>query len=203
VVTLYQQIVEKTRFTDLCFPTLLYQGSQPQGPVSQSASGVTTPLTIDAPANSAGNSDHGFMKKLKEFDGLAMSISNNKVGSAEHSSSEHRSSQSSENDGSSNGSDGNTTGVWTRPLCSELGLDLSFAIFIHILLFLLPQGEQSRRKRRQQRSPSTGERPSSQNSLPLRGENEKPDVTMGTPVMPTAMSFQNSAGMNGVPQPWV
>jgi len=54
---------------------------------------VTTPLTIDAPANSAGNSDHGFMKKLKEFDGLAMSISNNKVGSAEHSSSEHRSSQ--------------------------------------------------------------------------------------------------------------
>jgi plant G-box-binding factor len=130
-------------------------------------------LTIDAPANSAGNSDHGFMKKLKEFDGLAMSISNNKVGSAEHSSSEHRSSQSSENDGSSNGSDGNTTG-----------------------------GEQSRRKRRQQRSPSTGERPSSQNSLPLRGENEKPDVTMGTPVMPTAMSFQNSAGMNGVPQPW-
>ncbi|KAL9285300.1 G-box-binding factor 2 [Arabidopsis thaliana] len=148
-------------------------GSQPQGPVSQSASGVTTPLTMDAPANSAGNSDQGFMKKLKEFDGLAMSISNNKVGSAEHSSSEHRSSQSSENDGSSNGSDGNTTG-----------------------------GEQSRRKRRQQRSPSTGERPSSQNSLPLRGENEKPDVTMGTPVMPTAMSFQNSAGMNGVPQPW-
>jgi hypothetical protein len=41
VVTLYQQIVEKTRFTDLCFPTLLYQGSQPQGPVSQSASGVS------------------------------------------------------------------------------------------------------------------------------------------------------------------
>lgn len=54
---------------------------------------VTTPLTMDAPTNSAGNSDHGFMKKLKEFDGLAMSISNNKVGSAEHSSSEHRSSQ--------------------------------------------------------------------------------------------------------------
>lgn len=47
---------------------------------------------MDAPANSSGNTDHGFMKKLKEFDGLAMSISNNnKVGSGEHSS-EHRSS---------------------------------------------------------------------------------------------------------------
>ncbi|CAL9232692.1 unnamed protein product [Arabidopsis halleri] len=148
-------------------------GSQPQGPVSQATPGVTTPLTMDAPANSAGNSDHGFMKKLKEFDGLAMSISNNKVPSAEHSSSEHRSSQSSENDGSSNGSDGNTTG-----------------------------GEQSRRKRRRERSPSTGERPSSQTTPPLRGENEKHDVTMGTPVMPTTMGFQNSAGMNGVPQPW-
>lgn len=95
------------------------QGTQLQGPVSQATPGVshvflcvcmvakrydgyeyeniylqvTTPLNMDAPANSPGNTDHGFMKKLKEFDGLAMSISNNKVGSAEHSSSEHRSSQ--------------------------------------------------------------------------------------------------------------
>ncbi|XP_010422771.1 PREDICTED: G-box-binding factor 2-like isoform X2 [Camelina sativa] len=153
-------------------------GSQPQGPVSQATPGVTTPLAMDAPANSPGNTDHGFMKKLKEFDGLAMSISNNKVGSAGHSSSEHRSSQSSENDGSSNGSDGNTTGS------------------------VLPQGEQSKRKRRREISPSTGEKPSSQTSPPLRGENEKADVTMGTPVMPTAMDFQNSGGMNGIPQQW-
>lgn len=48
-----------------------------------------------------------------------------------------------------------------------------------------------------------GERPSSQTTPPVRGENEKADVTMGTPVMPTTMGFQNSAGMNGVPQPWV
>ncbi|KAL1198113.1 G-box-binding factor 2 [Cardamine amara subsp. amara] len=84
-------------------------GSQPQGLVSQATSGVvTTPLNMDAPANSPGNTEHGFMKKLKEFDGLAMSISNNnnKVGNAEHSSSD----QSSDNNGSSNGSDGNTTG---------------------------------------------------------------------------------------------
>ncbi|EOA20912.1 hypothetical protein CARUB_v10001247mg [Capsella rubella] len=148
-------------------------GSQPQGPVSQAPPGVTTPLAMDAPANSSGNTDHGFMKKLKEFDGLAMSISNNKVGSAEHSSSEHRSSQSSENDGSSNGSDGNTTG-----------------------------GEQSKRKRRRERSPSTGEKHSSQTTPPLRGENAKPDMTMGTPVIPTAMDFQNSAGINGIPQTW-
>lgn len=48
---------------------------------------VATPLNLEAhPANSSGNTDQGFMKKLKEFDGLAMSISNNKTGSAEHSS---------------------------------------------------------------------------------------------------------------------
>uniref|UniRef100_A0A1J3I0L3 G-box-binding factor 2 n=1 Tax=Noccaea caerulescens TaxID=107243 RepID=A0A1J3I0L3_NOCCA len=134
-------------------------GSQSQGPVSQGTPVVTTPLNMDAPANSPGNTDQGFMKKLKEFDGLAMSISNNKVGSAEHSS-EPRNSQSSENDDSSNGSDGNTTG-----------------------------GEQSRRKRSREGSPTTDGKPSSQTSPPLRDENDKPAATMVTPVMSTAMGF--------------
>ncbi|EFH49167.1 predicted protein [Arabidopsis lyrata subsp. lyrata] len=162
-------------------------GSQLQGPVSQATPGVTTPLTMDAPTNSAGNSDHGFMKKLKEFDGLAMSISNNKVGSAEHSSSEHRSSQRY--------IESNVVLISIAPRMMALAMVVMYSSF-------LPQGEQSRRKIRRERSPSTGERPSSQTTPPVRGENEKADVTMGTPVMPTTMGFQNSAGMNGVPQPW-
>ena len=35
-----------------------------------------SPLSIDSPAKSSGNSDRGLMKKLKGFDGLAISIGN-------------------------------------------------------------------------------------------------------------------------------
>ncbi|KAF3567787.1 hypothetical protein DY000_02010774 [Brassica cretica] len=138
----------------------LQMGTQPQGAVSQATPVVATPLNLEAhPANSSGNTDQGFMKKLKEFDGLAMSISNNKTGSAEHSS-EPKNSQSSENDDSSNGSDGNTTG-----------------------------GEQSRKKRSREGSPNNDGKPSSQIVPLLRDENEKQAVTMGTPVMPTVLDF--------------
>lgn len=34
------------------------------------------PLSIETPAKSSGNTDRGLMKKLKGFDGLAMSIGN-------------------------------------------------------------------------------------------------------------------------------
>ncbi|KAJ0758773.1 putative transcription factor bZIP family [Helianthus annuus] len=37
---------------------------------------IATPMSIDSPAKSSGNSDRGLMKKLKGFDGLAMSIGN-------------------------------------------------------------------------------------------------------------------------------
>ncbi|XP_013611854.1 PREDICTED: G-box-binding factor 2 isoform X2 [Brassica oleracea var. oleracea] len=138
----------------------LQMGTQPQGAVSQATPVVATPLNLEAhPANSSGNTDQGFMKKLKEFDGLAMSISNNKTGSAEHSS-EPKNSQSSENDDSSNGSDGNATG-----------------------------GEQSRKKRSREGSPNNDGKPSSQIVPLLRDENEKQAVTMGTPVMPTVLDF--------------
>uniref|UniRef100_A0A0D3B6Z0 G-box binding protein multifunctional mosaic region domain-containing protein n=1 Tax=Brassica oleracea var. oleracea TaxID=109376 RepID=A0A0D3B6Z0_BRAOL len=33
-----------------------------------------TPLNMDTPTKSTGNTDNGLMKKLKEFDGLAMSL---------------------------------------------------------------------------------------------------------------------------------
>ena len=42
-----------------------------------------TPLSIETPPKSSGNTDQGLMKKLKEFDGLAMSIGNGHAESAE------------------------------------------------------------------------------------------------------------------------
>ncbi|KAK3005363.1 hypothetical protein RJ639_015466 [Escallonia herrerae] len=41
------------------------------------------PLSIDSPAKSSGNTDRGLMKKLKGFDGLAMSLGNNSTESGE------------------------------------------------------------------------------------------------------------------------
>lgn len=68
-----------------------------------------THLSIDTPTKSTGNTDNGLMKKLKEFDGLAMSLGN---GNTENGADEHkRSRNSSETEGSTDGSDGNTTGV--------------------------------------------------------------------------------------------
>ncbi|KAJ0590350.1 putative transcription factor bZIP family [Helianthus annuus] len=61
---------------------------------------ITTPMSIDSPAKSSGNSDRGLMKKLKGFDGLAMSIGNGNDDGNSHSG---------ETEGSSEGSDGNTT----------------------------------------------------------------------------------------------
>jgi len=61
---------------------------------------IATPMSIDSPAKSSGNSDRGLLKKLKGFDGLAMSIGNGN---------EDGNSHSGETEGSSEGSDGNTT----------------------------------------------------------------------------------------------
>ncbi|KAI3498231.1 hypothetical protein L1887_34001 [Cichorium endivia] len=64
--------------------------------------GVTvaaSPMHVDSSAKSSGNSDRGLIKKLKGFDGLAMSIGNNNGNSQ----------SGGETEGSSEGSDGNTT----------------------------------------------------------------------------------------------
>ncbi|XP_009142669.1 G-box-binding factor 3 isoform X2 [Brassica rapa] len=82
-------------------------GSQPHG--QKGATPLTTPgtpLNIDTPSKSTGNTENGLMKKLKEFDGLAMSLGNGNNGDEGK-----RSRNSSETDGSSDGSDGNTTGA--------------------------------------------------------------------------------------------
>lgn len=42
-----------------------------------------TPLSIETPPKSSGNNEKGLMKKLKGFDGLAMSIGNGHAESAE------------------------------------------------------------------------------------------------------------------------
>ena len=44
---------------------------------------VGTPLSMDTPTKSSGNTDQGFVKKLKGFGGLAMSIGNGNAESAE------------------------------------------------------------------------------------------------------------------------
>jgi len=42
-----------------------------------------TPSSVDSPTKLSGNTDQGLMKKLKGFDGLAMSIGNCNAESAE------------------------------------------------------------------------------------------------------------------------
>ena len=76
-----------------------------------------TPLNIDTPSKSTGNTENGLMKKLKEFDGLAMSLGNGNNGDEGK-----RSRNSSETDGSSDGSDGNTTGVIMSLVVSSIPL---------------------------------------------------------------------------------
>ncbi|GAB4844555.1 Common plant regulatory factor, variant 2 [Ancistrocladus abbreviatus] len=68
---------------------------------------ATTPLSMDTPLKSSRNADQGLMKKLKVFDGLAMSIGNVNAEKTECTA-ENGLSQSAETEGSSNGSDGNT-----------------------------------------------------------------------------------------------
>ncbi|XP_057979037.1 common plant regulatory factor 1 isoform X6 [Malania oleifera] len=71
---------------------------------------VATTSNIETPGKSSANTDRGLMKKLKGFDGLAMSIGNGSSHSADGGA-DHRVSQSvnsGETEGSSDGSDGNT-----------------------------------------------------------------------------------------------
>ncbi|KAK8611975.1 hypothetical protein V6N13_132009 [Hibiscus sabdariffa] len=60
---------------------------------------------VETPTKTSGNTERGSTKKMKGFDGLAMSIGN---GTAEN---DEGMSQSAETEGSTDGSDGNTTGT--------------------------------------------------------------------------------------------
>nr|AEM97870.1 bZIP78 [Corylus heterophylla] len=69
-------------------------GSHPHGQGIPLSPAAVTPLSIETPTKS-GNTDRGLMKKLKEFDGLAMSIGNGTAEIAEGGA-EHRLSESLE-----------------------------------------------------------------------------------------------------------
>lgn len=80
-------------------------GSHGQGIPSSPA--AAPPLSVETPTKSSGTTEKEFVKKLKSFDGLAMSIGNgNAKGVAEQ-----RVSQSTGTEGSSDGSDGNSVGA--------------------------------------------------------------------------------------------
>ncbi|GFP91949.1 common plant regulatory factor 1 [Phtheirospermum japonicum] len=72
---------------------------------------ASTTLSMETPVKSSGNTDGGgFAKKLKEFDGLAMSIGNGN-GDSTDPGTERRMSDSDETEGSSDGSNGVTPGA--------------------------------------------------------------------------------------------
>ncbi|XP_069147939.1 transcriptional activator TAF-1 isoform X2 [Solanum lycopersicum] len=93
-------------------------GSHPPGHVmatspvvSQAMDGAS--LSLDASAKSSGNSDRGLMSKLKEFEGLAMSLGNGSTDNVEGGT-DNGHSQSGETEGSTDGSDTNGAGVSER-----------------------------------------------------------------------------------------
>lgn len=93
-------------------------GSHPPGHViatspvvSQAMDGAS--LSLDASAKSLGNSDRGLMTKLKEFEGLAMSLGNGSTDNVEGGT-DNGHSQSGETEGSTDGSDTNGAGVSER-----------------------------------------------------------------------------------------
>ncbi|KAF5953114.1 hypothetical protein HYC85_011058 [Camellia sinensis] len=71
---------------------------------------LTAAPNAETPTKSSGNTDQSLLKKMKGFDGLAMSIGNGNADSAEGGA-KHVHSQSSETEGSSDRSNGNTAGV--------------------------------------------------------------------------------------------
>ncbi|XP_027938834.1 common plant regulatory factor 1-like isoform X1 [Vigna unguiculata] len=86
------------------------QGTHSHGQGVPSPSTAGTPSSVDSPTKLSGNTDQGLMKKLKGFDGLAMSIGNCNAESAELGA-ENSLSQSVDTERSSEGSDGNTAGA--------------------------------------------------------------------------------------------
>ncbi|XP_047340815.1 G-box-binding factor 3-like isoform X3 [Impatiens glandulifera] len=86
----------------------IYGHAHPGGvPVQVQIADVETPNT-----KSSNNTEQGLVKKMKGFDGLAMSIGNNNADSSGDAGANRIESNSSETDGSSNGgSSGNTAGV--------------------------------------------------------------------------------------------
>lgn len=93
-------------------------GSHPPGHLMATSPVVTqamdgASLSLDASAKSSGNSDRGFVTKLKEFEGLAMSLGNASTDNVEGGT-DNGHSQSGETEGSTDGSDTNGARVSER-----------------------------------------------------------------------------------------
>lgn len=117
---------------------------------------LTAAPNAETPTKSSGNTDQSLLKKMKGFDGLAMSIGNGNADSAEGGA-KHVHSQSSETEGSSDRSNGNTAGV-----------------------------DQNGRKRSREETPTIGGngKIETQNSpIPACEVNGKPDKVMGVNVI--------------------
>lgn len=71
---------------------------------------AATPMSVETPEKPSGHTNCGLMKKLKGFDGLAMSIGSGTAESVEDGT-DHGMSKSMETEGSSDGSNENTAGV--------------------------------------------------------------------------------------------
>ncbi|CAL5331768.1 unnamed protein product [Camellia sinensis] len=122
----------------------------------QSIATQTAAPNAETPTKSSGNTDQSLLKKMKGFDGLAMSIGNGNADSAEGGA-KHVHSQSSETEGSSDRSNGNTAGV-----------------------------DQNGRKRSREETPTIGGngKIEAQNSpIPACEVNGKPDKVMGINVI--------------------
>ncbi|XP_042481428.1 G-box-binding factor 3-like isoform X2 [Macadamia integrifolia] len=118
---------------------------------------VATPLSVEPPAKSSTRKDRSLMKKLKGFDGLAVSIGNATDKNATGGSI-HWMSQSGEygTEGSSDGSDGNTG------------------------------GDKSNRKRNCEGTPSTG-KDGKFDPAPVGEANVTPGSTMGAAMAPVSV----------------
>ncbi|XP_023527760.1 common plant regulatory factor 1-like isoform X4 [Cucurbita pepo subsp. pepo] len=150
---------------------------------------AVTPLSIETPSKVSGSSSQGLMKKLKGFDGLAMSIGNVSTESAAGGV-EHGPSESMETEGSSDGSDGTTAGA-----------------------------NQTKRKRSREGTPITGKdaKIEPQASPVTAAEiNESPSKLLGTtkaadatgklgsvisPGMSTALELRNPSSINAMTSP--
>ncbi|KAB2070136.1 hypothetical protein ES319_A08G136800v1 [Gossypium barbadense] len=137
-----------------------------------------TAAPVETPTKSSGNTERGSTKKMKGFDGLAMSIGN---GTAENDegAAEPRLSQSAETEGSTDGSDGNTTGT-----------------------------DQSRRKRSREGTPTIvgdGKTEAKSNAVAVAEVtttiSPKPIGTVLSPGMTTALALRNPSSMNAKSSP--
>ncbi|KAI8026155.1 Common plant regulatory factor 1 [Camellia lanceoleosa] len=141
---------------------------------------LTAAPNAETPTKSSGNTDQSLLKKMKGFDGLAMSIGNGNADGAEGGA-KHVHSQSSETEGSSDRSNGNTAGV-----------------------------DQNGRKRSREETPTidgNGKIESQNSPIPACEVNGKPDKVMGVNVITGNVVGNITAKANakaspiGVPQP--